>query len=363
VTRCLESARASLYVVAAGHCQGGAPSPVGRALHIGAAVESRAHPQFRFEPTAGTSWADRLDFEGNEHPYAPWPKHDLACVDGGGGPHALKLAFTYADFALLEPAYRAHFRVIPDTCPTPDLTPVEEFPLEDPHAGGRRIPFVWGAGADGRMVRLVISRRLLEACRDRLAGWRALQELAGIHNAHVERAVAAEREEAALELAERLAEAEARHAEALADARRETAGEAMGKLAEMLLRVDLSQVAAPRSAPRPAAEAAPAVASDPEAAADAPAASVEEEDDVSFDDPYIDSPLCTTCNDCINLNPQMFKYNENKQAQIADPDAGTFEQLVIAAEKCPAKCIHPGKPRNPDEPELEWLIQRAKPFN
>jgi hypothetical protein len=36
---------------------------------------------------------------------------------------------------------------------------------------------------------------------------------------------------------------------------------------------------------------------------------------------------------------------------------------VAAAEKCPAHCIHPGKPLNPDEPNLEELIQRAEPFN
>ena len=47
------------------------------------------------------------------------------------------------------------------------------------------------------------------------------------------------------------------------------------------------------------------------------------------------------------LNSKMFAYNENKQAYIADPDAGTFRQLVEAAEGCQVSIIHPGKPRNP----------------
>jgi hypothetical protein len=42
---------------------------------------------------------------------------------------------------------------------------------------------------------------------------------------------------------------------------------------------------------------------------------------------------------------------------------GTFAQLVEAAEICPSKCIHPGKPQNPDEEGLEELMARAKPFN
>ena len=59
----------------------------------------------------------------------------------------------------------------------------------------------------------------------------------------------------------------------------------------------------------------------------------------------------------------MFSYNSEKQAYIADPDAGTFRQLVEAAEGCQVSIIHPGKPRNPKEPGLEDLIARAAPFN
>jgi ferredoxin len=73
--------------------------------------------------------------------------------------------------------------------------------------------------------------------------------------------------------------------------------------------------------------------------------------------------LCTTCNDCTNLNPRLFRYNENKQATIADATAGTFEDLVRAAEKCPARCIHPGKPRADDPTGTDELIARAAPFN
>ena len=58
----------------------------------------------------------------------------------------------------------------------------------------------------------------------------------------------------------------------------------------------------------------------------------------------------------------MFAYNEKKQAYIKDPDAGTFRELVIAAEKCPVRIIHPGTPRNPDEPDLEKWIEKAKKF-
>jgi hypothetical protein len=58
----------------------------------------------------------------------------------------------------------------------------------------------------------------------------------------------------------------------------------------------------------------------------------------------------------------MFTYNDNKQAFIKDINAGTYRQLVEAAEVCQVAIIHPGKPRNPNEPGLNELIERAKPF-
>ena len=58
----------------------------------------------------------------------------------------------------------------------------------------------------------------------------------------------------------------------------------------------------------------------------------------------------------------MFSYDSNKQAFIADINAGTFAQLVEAAENCQVAIIHPGKPRNPNEAGLEDLIKRAEAF-
>ena len=59
----------------------------------------------------------------------------------------------------------------------------------------------------------------------------------------------------------------------------------------------------------------------------------------------------------------MFAYNQNKQAYIEDASAGTFKQLVMAAEACPAEIIHPGTPLDAQEPDLEKLIKRAERFN
>jgi pyruvate-ferredoxin/flavodoxin oxidoreductase len=124
--------------------------------------------------------------------------------------------------------------------------------------------------------------------------------------------------------------------------------------------VGMAGLAAP-AAPAPAA--APATPDAPAAAEEAPAAEDEEDDEPVSDDPWLETFRCTSCNECIDINPLMFKYNADKLALIADPKAGTYADLVKAAEKCPARCIHPGKPLNPDEPNLDDLMKRAEKFN
>lgn len=108
-----------------------------------------------------------------------------------------------------------------------------------------------------------------------------------------------------------------------------------------------------RLAPEPVTPAAPAVV-----AVSTPAAPAAQ----SSDDPHIDTPRCTTCNECTNLNNRMFTYDANKQAYIADINAGTYRELVEAAESCQVAIIHPGKPRNPNEPGIAELLERAEPF-
>ena len=77
---------------------------------------------------------------------------------------------------------------------------------------------------------------------------------------------------------------------------------------------------------------------------------------------YIESDLCTTCNECTGVSKKIFAYNANKQAYIKDAAAGTFAQLVTAAEKCPVHAIHPGTPLNPKEKDLEKWLKRAQAF-
>jgi hypothetical protein len=115
-----------------------------------------------------------------------------------------------------------------------------------------------------------------------------------------------------------------------------------------------------RVAPKPVLEAQPA--SPPPAPAPASAAPEAEKPAPASDAAYIETPRCTTCEECVKINSRMFVYDANKQAYIADPKAGSYRDLVEAAESCQVSIIHPGKPLDAGEPGLAELLERAKPF-
>jgi pyruvate-ferredoxin/flavodoxin oxidoreductase len=77
---------------------------------------------------------------------------------------------------------------------------------------------------------------------------------------------------------------------------------------------------------------------------------------------WIDTPECTACDECTNLNPKIFAYNGDKKAIVINAKGGSYKDIVKAAEKCTAGCIHPGTPFNPNEAGLDKLIQRAAKF-
>ena len=278
----------------------------------------------------------------------------------------MDLAFTFADYALLMPALHEHFRMVPAGFESPDFVTVDEYLKADEELVDRLVPFVWGIDEEDILTRLVVSRALVFACRDRLNYWHTLQELAGVQNFYVEKAIdrIIEEQQAAIE-AER-EQLKKEHKEELESARSEAAGEAMGQLVDVLMGADLSgmlaggsQIASmPASAPAAVEESTDDSIEEPQ-----PVAQEEIEEELSFDEPWLDTAMCTTCDDCMGVNKMMFVYNGDKQAIIKDVNAGTFADLVAAAEICPAKCIHPGKPLDPNEPGLDDLIARAAPFN
>jgi pyruvate-ferredoxin/flavodoxin oxidoreductase len=79
--------------------------------------------------------------------------------------------------------------------------------------------------------------------------------------------------------------------------------------------------------------------------------------------PWIDSAQCTSCDECIGINPKIFAYDDHKHAFVKNPKGGPYKDLVRAAEKCTAQVIHPGTPFDPKEKDVDKLIKRAAKYN
>ncbi len=324
----------------------------------GAAVEGRAHPLFCFDPEQGLTWDGWYSGSDNPAADADWPAGELA-VDGVETP--LSLQFTFADFALLDESFAGHFAAIPGGLPEDNLIPVSDYLALSGEPDTSLLPFVWAADEHGQLARFVVSRRLLAISRDRLRFWQTIQELSGLRSHFADNAAEQARSDEREASAERTASMEADHQAEIDEVRAGAAGEAMQGLAQMLLDVNMGDLGSLSTAPS-STSASPATTPEAEAAEpEAPAEEPEEEEE-SFDDPWVDTPLCTSCNDCVVINPRLFVYDDNKQILIGDPKGGTFAELVKAAEACPASCIHPGKPLDPSEANLSELIERAAPF-
>ncbi len=234
--RAARAASAALHVVAmpaAGTLDG--------ELVAAAAIEGRAHPLFHYDPEAGRSWAHRFDFAGNPAPDADWPVYELAAeAADGSGETRLRAAFTFADFALLDPSFAPCFRALPAGAAAEELIPLAEWLALGDDEAAARVPFVWAVRAadddgGGELRKLAVDRPLALACRDRLDFWRTLQELSGAKSGYAREAAEQAREEEIERAREERERLEARHAAELARIERAAAERLAGRLTAMLL--------------------------------------------------------------------------------------------------------------------------------
>ena len=286
-------------------------------LMAAAAMESRAFPAFTYDPSAGANWASRFSLEANSQMDLDWPVQGFTYEDEEHQRVSEDLAFTLVDFFASDSRYARHLARVPRAKWNGSMIAVDESLSRERKGLPDKVPSLLMVDRDNVLQKVIVDEKLIREARRCREMWHSLQELGGVHNSHAEKLLA--REKKAWE-------------------------ERMQQEAEM-------------HKPLP-----PAVAPAAAVAAAASAPTVEEEPQRSPDEAYIDTPRCATCNECTDLNNKMFKYNDNKQAYIADINAGTYAQLVDAAESCQVAIIHPGKPRNPKEPGLDELMKRAEAF-
>ncbi len=279
-------------------------SPLAPYLTAAAAMQSRAFPAFSYDAAAGSTWATRFSLENNPNADKDWAIESLAYMDTALQRLSDPCAFTFVDFVFCDPRYARHFALVPRKRWHDAMLPVADWlALGEPDAT-QHVPYLLAVDGQDVLHRVIVDARLMQAARRCLLLWQRLQEHGGVHESQ----------------------------------------------ARPVVDQPAGQAALPAQVP---AAAKPAVAD----AAAQPAAPAR-----SRDEAWIDTARCPSCNECQLVNDRMFGYDERKQAFIKDLTAGTYRQLVEAAESCQVAIIHPGQPRDPNEPGLDDLLVRAEPF-
>ena len=285
------------------------------------AVESRAYPIFKYDPDRGVKAEEAFDLDGNPEINALWPKYQLKYLDSGRE-KSMEVFMTFADFAISEGRFRKHFRKVPRDAWNENMVVLAEFLEMDEDAREGKFPFIWAVDPKQNLSRVLVAKKIVEACEERRDFWIMLRALAGIKD---------EKEET-----REMIEAQVRT-------------DVIGKIAK-----GLAQIAG--GGDQNIADLASQTVSTAQS-------SSSQESGASYMAPWLETEECTSCDECIKINASIFEYNENNKAYIKDPKAGPYEDLVKAAEKCTARVIHPGLPANSEDPAMIKWVKRAEKFN
>ena len=284
------------------------------------AVESRAYPLMRFDPDEGETIEECLELEGNPESDADWPSYTLNYVDEKGKDCSMTLPVTFADFAASEGRFRKQFRVAPPETWNDEMLRLDEFLQLDEDDREGRFPYIWGVNDNNQLTRILCSAEMVLSCEERLSFWHQLKGIAGeLNKVDVDALI----EQTKVDMA--------------------------SKLSSTLLSLSASGGAA--------------ILSDgfvkPTGAGNGSTATSEVED---YEAVWVETPECTACDECTDLAPNIFSYNDDKKVYIKNSKGGSFKDIVRAAEKCTAECIHPGTPWNMAEKNIEKLMKRAEKF-
>lgn len=295
------------------------------------AVQSRAFPLFRYDPDKSDVFLKRFDLTGNPDTTSLWSNQTLEYTQSNGKKDRLQKRYTFADFAATEAAFQAEYSDLPAAQESRSIELADYLELASSERSGK-IPFVTILGSGNVLVKRVPSMKIVAQTADKRHLWKSLCEVSGINNPYVTELEAQIRKELTAQFHGEMAKQKQDLQAQMDQEKQDAVSIAMKNLASKLAglsAIDVKEVIAK-----------PAVVKSSHVASTAPVAPAPI---VESDEPYIETKLCTGCDECITIDKNIFAYNANKQAYIKDPKGGPYKNLLKASQKCSAKIIHPGK--------------------
>ncbi|MFL1013101.1 2-oxoacid:acceptor oxidoreductase family protein [Flavisericum labens] len=286
------------------------------------AVESRAYPIFKYNPDHGIKAREAFDLAGNPAIDQVWPTYNLKYLEYGQE-QKMQLPMTFADFALTEARFRKHFRKVPRNAWNDNMILLAEFLELDDNEREGKFPYIWAVDRNQKLNRVLVAKPIVESCEERRDFWLMLRDIAGV-------------------------EIEKPQEENLEEKIR---NEVVGNIAQGLMKLagGNGNGILKMAMDKPAENNGVAVE--------------EQSTNGEYMAPWLETDECTSCDECIKLNSNIFAYNENNKAYIKNPKAGPYEDLVKAAEKCTAGVIHPGLPSEQLAKDMEKWISRGEKYN
>jgi len=285
-------------------------------------VESRGYPLLKFDPDAGETLQECIDLDGNPALSDDWPEYTLNYEDENGQQGSMQLPVTFADFAASEGRFRKHFRKAPAEIWGDEMIPFDEFLQMEEDEREDNYPYIWGVDDKNRLIRILCSQEIVNSAQERLQYWHQLKGLAG--------------------------EMDKVDVNGLIE---QTKADMASRLSSTLLSL---------SASGETSVLAQAVSTDGHSVS--PAVAAGGTASAGFEPVWIETPECTACDECTDIAPGIFAYNSDKLAEVINPTGGKFKDVVRAAEKCTAGCLHPGTPWDMNEKDVEKLIKRAEKY-
>ncbi|RIV34289.1 ferredoxin [Flagellimonas lutimaris] len=330
-------------------------------IRIHRAIESRQFPRLTYDIEAGMDFGSHFNLEDNPQCDLLYPNQVLE-IKIPRGKHTEQISLSSADYLAMETRNLQALEIIPDWYQKESLVSVVDYLSADPESQIGKIPIIRVVDEDYKLHRAAIPASWLQRIRSRLDYWRFLQELGGVKSQHFENKLSRSKAEWTQAKEVELKELEARLSEEFETQRSADIEKAIHNILFALMegKTDLASLAINSTAPGPVSGSLEA---DQESVETVPAPKETLKEEVLVSKvTWVESDECTSCNDCINAVPNVFKYNSNKQAHVHNPKGDTYAKIVAAAEKCPAMCIHPGLPHDPNEPGLEKLLKRAEKY-
>jgi pyruvate-ferredoxin/flavodoxin oxidoreductase len=258
-----------------------------------------------------------------------WPLYELKYVENGRK-KSMELPMTFGDFAATEIRFRKHYRVAPPETWNDKMVPLAEFlEMSDDDREGH-FPYVWSVNRNDELMRLLVAEPIVRSCEDRRDFWAMLRAIARVGEQEIDRS------------------------EIEADVRRDMTS----RIASGIMQMVTGESAA--AMPPAAGLEVPTGAEAGQAPADASGNGAATGDYMA---PWIDTPECTSCDECIRINNNIFQYDDKKKAFIKNPAGGPYKDVVKAAERCTAQVIHPGLPKDRSEKDIDKWIARAEKYN